>query len=69
VTPALFSSFCVAVLELLAAVEPIFGVAPEVGPLPASTVPGVISFERPGARWTSPPFHSANAGIQRLKRP
>ena len=38
VTPELFSSFCVAVLELLAAVEPIFGVAPEVCPLPASLV-------------------------------
>jgi hypothetical protein len=38
VTPALFSSFCVAVSELPAAVEPIFGVAPEVGPLPASLV-------------------------------
>jgi hypothetical protein len=38
VTPALFSSFCVPVLELPAVVDPIFGLAPEVGRLPASLV-------------------------------
>jgi hypothetical protein len=40
VTPALFSEalFSAGPLELLAAVEPVFGLAPLVGPLPASFV-------------------------------
>jgi hypothetical protein len=40
VTPALFSEalFSVGPLELLAAVEPVFGLTPLVGPLPASFV-------------------------------
>jgi hypothetical protein len=40
VTPALFSEvlFSVEPLELLAAVDPVFGWAPLVGPLPASFV-------------------------------
>ena len=61
VTPALFSSFCVAALELLAAVEPIFGVAPAVGPLPASfvdTAPLVGPLP-------ASPFICANAGADR----
>ena len=58
VTPALFSSFWVAVLELLAAVEPIFGVAPAVGPLPASFV-DTAPFVGP---LPASPFDCANAG-------
>ena len=57
VTPALFSSFCVAVLELPAAVEPIFGVAPEVGPVPASLVDT--------APLPASIFDCANAGAER----
>lgn len=59
VTPALFSSSCEA-LELLA-VEPVFGLAPVVGPLPASfvdTAPAVGPLP-------ASPFDCANAGADR----
>jgi hypothetical protein len=61
VTPALLSSFCVAVLELPAAVEPIFGVAPEVGPLPASLA-DTAPFVGP---LPASIFDCANAGAER----
>jgi hypothetical protein len=60
VTPVLFS---VEPVELLAAVEPVLGLAPLVGPLPASfvdTAPLVGPLP-------ASPFSCANAGCDRLR--
>ena len=61
--PALFSEvlFCVEAVELLPAVEPVFGLAPVVGPLPASFV-DTAPFVGP---LPASLFDCANAGADR----